>query len=63
MEYIKPKTEEEIQQLSESMLKTIDSVACLTTTEEEENIFHQGFYAGYRQCERLVQKQNEDNKN
>lgn len=46
------KKEEEIEKLSQSILKTIDSVASLTVTKEEENIFHQGFYSGYRQCEK-----------
>lgn len=46
------KSEEEIEKLSQSMLKTIDSVVLLTTTKEEENIFHQGFYSGYRQGEK-----------
>ena len=46
------KKEEEIEKLSQSILKTIDSVTSLTITKEEENIFHQGFYSGYRQCEK-----------
>lgn len=38
------KKEEEIEKLSQSILRTIDSVTCLTVTKEEENIFHQNKY-------------------
>lgn len=46
------KSDDEIQTLSEKELKLIDNVVHLTSTTEEENIFHQGFYSGYKTCEK-----------
>ncbi|MFN7656445.1 MAG: hypothetical protein ACK5OW_01515 [bacterium] len=55
------KSDDEIQTLSEKELKLIDNVVQLTSTTEEENIFHQGFYSGYKTCEKEDYKKGSEN--
>jgi predicted nucleotide-binding protein (sugar kinase/HSP70/actin superfamily) len=52
-------TDEQIETKSKEMLELLHQFTALTNTDEEDNIFHQGYHTGYREAERSLQSQNE----
>ncbi len=50
------KKTEEIEILAKETLKTIEKEVFITSTNEEENLFYDGFIIGYQRCQVDVKK-------